>query len=361
MRANEIGVGVIGVGDMGARHALNIRDEIAGARLVAVMDADADRAAVFAEHAQVHATGEDLIADPSVEAVLIAAPDRTHGPFTLECVRQSKPVLCEKPLARTSAEARQIVEAEASTGRQLVQVGFMRHFDRRHLAVREALDSGAIGRPILFKGYHRNQSPVAYFDAEAIFLNSAIHDIQSARWLLDAEVEEVYVCGANTDPALGVDVCDLQIIQMRMSEGRLATIEVYPNSGYGYEVGVEIVGESGTVQTEPSSGAVVRAGNSRSQQVAAHWLERFQPAYLAELMSWVESIRKGEPIRPDARDGYASLAVAEACVESMKTARPVVPQFEHPASAGCLPSALARDARRTEKPPADAGGSEDAN
>ena len=323
MSTSEVGVGVIGVGDMGARHARNIRDEVPGARLVAVMDADAGRAAEFEEGARIYASGEALIADPAVDALLIASPDATHGPLTLECIRQGKPVLCEKPLARTSDEARQIVEAEASAGGGLVQVGFMRHFDPQHLAVREALASGAIGRPILFKGYHRNQSPVAYFDAEAIFLNSAVHDIQSARWLLDAEVEEVYVCGVNTDPALGADVCDLQIIQMSMSGGTLATIEVYPNAGYGYEVGVEIVGQRGTVQTEPSSGAVVRAGNSRSQPVVGHWLDRFQPAYLAELVAWVESIQQAEPIRPNAWDGFASLAAAQACVESMRTGAPI--------------------------------------
>ena len=103
--------------------------------------------------------------------MLIASPDAPHGPLTLDCVRQNRHVLCEKPLALNSAEA--------------------------------------------------------------IFLNSAVHDIQSARWLREVEVkvEEAYTAGTNTDPSLGEDVFDLHIIQLSMSGGKLANIEVHMSAG----------------------------------------------------------------------------------------------------------------------------------
>jgi myo-inositol 2-dehydrogenase/D-chiro-inositol 1-dehydrogenase len=262
-----------------------------------------------------------MIRDAGVEAVVIASPDPTHAELVHECLRLGKPVLCEKPLATSPGEALGIVEAEVEAGRKLVQVGFMRRYDPQHVDVKNVAASGAIGDPVLFKGWHRNARIPPGADSEWVVINAAIHDLDSARWMLEAEVEEAFVRGLNTTGS-GDGRYDLQLVQLTLAGGRLATIEVNVDAQFGYEVGVEVVGVNGTAHTAPPSGAVVRLDRAYAQGVEDDWLGRFEPAYTIELQEWVEFIRRGRPSAPDAWDGYASLVVAEACIASIRSGNP---------------------------------------
>ena len=320
----QIRVGVVGTGGMGAMHARSLHRKVAAARVVAVSDVDAERAGKVAEEcgsAAVFGDAVEMIRDDAVQAVVIASPDPTHAPLTLECLRLGKPVLCEKPLATSSAEALELVETEVGLGEQLVQVGFMRRYDPQHVDVKNVASSGAIGRPVLFKGWHRNAQIPPGVDSEWVVVNAAIHDLDSARWMLDGEVEEVFVRGMNTTGSPDGEF-DLQLIQLSLTGRRLATIEVNVDAGFGYEVGVEVVGTRGTAYTAPPSGAVVRLDRASSQNVDADWLERFEPAYTIELQGWIESLATGRPGGPDAWDGYASLVAAEACIASIRSGNP---------------------------------------
>ncbi len=321
-----IAVGIIGAGGMGGRHARNLYARVVGAKVVAVMDADAARAQQVATDcgdAQVFTDAHQLIQAANVDAVLIASPDRTHAEFVLACLRQQKQVLCEKPLAVTAADAQQIIDAELKLGRKFVQVGFMRHYDPQHVGVKRAIETGKLGRPILFKGWHRNIAADPNPTSADIVTGSAIHDLDSARWLLSQEIEEVYVRGATTDARLDKTVWDLQIIQLTMSGGCLATIEVYVNAKYGFEVGVEIVGTQGTAQTGLTAPSLIRSQLALTQPIEEDWLQRFDPAYLTELQSWINSIKQGgQPTGPNTWDGYTSLLAAEACIKSIHTGQP---------------------------------------
>ncbi len=320
----RVPVGVVGSGGMGGMHARCLHRKVAGARVAAVSDVDAERAGKVAEEcggAAVFGDAVEMIRDGRVEAVVIASPDPTHAELVLECLRLGKPVLCEKPLATSPEEALGIVEAEVDLGHKLVQVGFMRRYDPQHVDVKNVAVSGDIGKPVLFKGWHRNAQIPPGVDSEWVVINAAIHDLDSARWMLDAEVDEVFVRGLNTTGSQEGEF-DLQLIQLTFADGRLATIEVNVDAGFGYEVGVEVVGARGTAYTAPPSGATVRLDRVFSQKVDGDWLDRFEPAYTIELQEWIESIDSGRPPAPDAWDGYASLVVAEACIASIKSGKP---------------------------------------
>ena len=323
--SEQTAVGVVGAGGMGGMHAENVHTMVANARLVAVSDVDVGRAGKVAEQygsAAVFADGAELIRDENVEAVVIASPDPTHAPLVLECLKAGKPVLCEKPLADSAEAALEVVEAEADLGRKLVQVGFMRRYDPQHVAVKEALESGAVGEPVVFKGWHRNADIEPGIDSVWIVINATIHDIDSARWFIEGEIEEVYVLGTNTAPKLGEDVWDVQLIQFSTADGRMGSIETNVVSGYGYEVGVEVVGESGVVRSAPPSGAVVRRDYAASQRIEDGWLDRFHTAYVIEVQRWISSLQEGRLTGPDAWDGYASLVVADACIASLRSGSP---------------------------------------
>ncbi len=134
----SVKVGIIGAGVMGADHARILHHGIAGADLVAIQDTDGERARRVADGCgagRVFDTAAQLIADPAIDAIIVAAPDETHAPLVIACLERGKPVLCEKPLADTLAGCRAVITAEMRGGRRLVQVGYMRRFDPGYQAM----------------------------------------------------------------------------------------------------------------------------------------------------------------------------------------------------------------------------------
>jgi myo-inositol 2-dehydrogenase/D-chiro-inositol 1-dehydrogenase len=318
-----ISVGVIGTGGMGTRHAVNILRFIGGAQVAGVYDLDTSRAKQAAAQcggAVVFDTPLKLIQDERIQAVLIASPDDTHAELTLACLKAGKPVLCEKPLATSVEDAIKVLDAESALGRRQVSVGFMRRFDPQHVAVKNAATSGEIGKPLLWKGVHRNAQVAFGITGATILTNSAGHDFDSARWLLDGEVQEVYVRGLRSRPELHEVTRDLLLIEMFMSNGCMATAEVYVNAEYGYEVSAELVCQRGTAVTEQADKALLRAKSNRGYFVASDWLSPFQDAYVAELADWVDSLHTGELFHgATVWDGYAAMMVTAACIKSLES------------------------------------------
>jgi myo-inositol 2-dehydrogenase / D-chiro-inositol 1-dehydrogenase len=323
----SVAVGLIGAGGMGMRHAENLHRHVGAARVAAVYDIDrrrAERVAAMCEDAEVVDDPLRLIRDDRVEAVLVASPDATHAGLVLEALDCHKPILCEKPLATSAADAARVVEAECVLGRRLVAVGLMRRFDPYHLAVRQVVASGQIGRPILYKGVHRNVAIPYDVRGEVIVTNSAGHDIDAVRWLLGQEIEEVYVRGVRSHADFSAETTDLLLVQMTLTGDCLATIELHMAAEYGYEVSAEIVSERGAVVTGQPADAVVRSAQARSAAVPLDWLDRFQEAYVAELAQWAQAIRGEDPFPgASAWDGYLALLVTDACVRSLGSRRPV--------------------------------------
>jgi myo-inositol 2-dehydrogenase/D-chiro-inositol 1-dehydrogenase len=227
-------------------------------------------------------------------------------------------VLCEKPLATTAAEARKIIEAEQALGRRFISVGFNRRFDPRHLAVRQVVAAGEIGRAFLYKGVHRNAMVPPHWPGKLVVTGSAIHDIDSVRWLLGQEITEVYVRGVRTHAAFSDETQDMLLLQMVLSGESLATVEVSVAIEYGYEVSAEIVGERGTALTMQPGLALVRSREARSVAVSSDGLAYFQEAYVSELTHWMHSIQTGQTFPgATAWDGYMSLVVSDACIQSL--------------------------------------------
>lgn len=325
MNNSTINVGVIGTGGMGGRHVNNISREVASANVVALMDVDEGRLQEVATACGANHTFTDaqaLIEHPDVEAVLIASPDRFHAGQALACITAGKPVLCEKPLGTTAAEAFQVVEAEEAAGRRLVQVGFMREYDPAHIKVKAMVDSGSLGKMQSFFGSHINPGTGEVRTVADVISNSAVHDIHSARWMMGDEINTVFASYTQMDPSQS-ESARLVLIQLGFRNGGIGQIECNADAGYGYEVDVKMTGESGTVQTSSLCSPVIHRTNQSSQWVEEDWLQRFDQAYIREIRSWVQSVAEGKPSGPSAWDGYASMKVSDACIESAKTGQAI--------------------------------------
>ncbi len=298
------GVGVIGAGLMGSIHARLLAEHVPGARLTAVFDPDHAAAARLNAPA-VHADGFALIADPAVEAVVIASPVATHEPYALACIEAGLPVLCEKPLTATADAARRIVEADR--GRDLVTVGFMRRHDPAYLELKAQVDAGAIGRPLLVHCAHRNPFVHPFFDSAMVITDSAVHEADITRWLLGEAITAVDVRTPRPTSRARAGLRDPQLLLFTTESGVLVDVEAFVTAGYGYDIRCEVVGEDGTLALPPA--------------IATGFEARFETAYRDELRAWLSG--DGARAGASAADGLAAAAVCEAGVRSLTEGRSV--------------------------------------
>lgn len=310
-------VGIVGVGIMGADHARKIDGSISGAEVSAVADFDAGRASSVAAElrdASVSADGFALIADDSVDAVIVASHDSTHAELVHAALAANKPVLCEKPLAPTAAECRGIIAAQGD--RDLITVGFMRRFDPAYTELERAASVERIGERLVAHCVSRNVQ-AGPGDSSATITNSAIHELDIMPWLLGSPITEVSWHAGRTSKHSGIRQ-DPQIMLLRTESDVLITLELFVNARYGYDTRCEIVGEDGVASFAVPAHVVVDSGLRRSIDYPLDWIPRYSEAYRLELQEWVDSIEQGRPSTlADAEAGLRAGIVADALVESM--------------------------------------------
>ncbi|MCX5044805.1 Gfo/Idh/MocA family oxidoreductase [Aldersonia sp. NBC_00410] len=324
----EVRVAVLGVGAMGADHVARLATRTAGARVVVVSDLVTERAehvAASVPGCRVVADPLDAIADPEVDAVLLATPGAAHEKQLVACLELRRPVLCEKPLTTDVASALDVVTREVALGSRLIQVGFMRRFDDEYVALESLLDSGDLGRPLLLHCVHRNATAAPGFDAAMILRDSLVHEIDVTRFLFGEEIAAVQIITPTPNPGAPIGVRDPLIALLRTESGRHVDVELFVTTGVGYEVRTEVVGERGSAMIGLDVGLVRRSTTGRwGGQIPAGFRERFARAYDTQLQRWVDAVRSGagtddQVDGPCAWDGYAAAAVCAAAVESLET------------------------------------------
>ena len=323
----KLGVGVLGVGEMGKRHAENLRRLVPEARLVAIADASAERARQVAAELEIenwHGSLESMLERKDIDAVLIATPDKFHAQAVETAVRAGKDVLCEKPLALNLPDAYAALDAVSKSGRRL-QVGFMRRYDPAYAAAMKRIEAGEIGIPVIFKSLGRDQiaPPLAAYQSNVngmLFYANTIHDFDLARWLMQ---DEVAIVNAYATTAIRPEVAKYGdivagVVNLQYQGGAIGNIESYAQAVYGYDVRTEIVGSKGTilVGSLQQTPAVLLSASGGERSLTDHFLTRFADAYLAEVRDFVHNILHDRPPRVTGEDGLKSLAIAVAAEKS---------------------------------------------
>ncbi|WP_207890820.1 Gfo/Idh/MocA family oxidoreductase [Rhodococcus sp. Eu-32] len=326
--SNDLRIAVLGVGMMGADHVARITSKIAGARVAVVNDFFAEKAEELAATipgCRAIADPFEAIADPEVDAVLLATPGPTHEKQLLACLEHGKPVLCEKPLTTEVETSLAVVKAEAALGKTLIQVGFMRRFDNEYAELKALIDSGDIGRPLVVHCAHRNPAVPPNFSSEMIVKDSLVHEVDVTRFLLDEEITSVQIIKPSANANAPEGLQDPQIAIFATESGRHVDAEVFVTTGVAYEVRTEVVAELGSAQIGLDVGLVRKSKpGSWGGTITPSFKERFGQAYDTEIQRWVNAVVAGAETGnyidgPGAWDGYAAAAVCEAGVKSLET------------------------------------------
>ena len=300
--AKDIGIGIIGVGIMGRGHALYLSDYVKGGKVVAIYDANQQTAQKVAKEVfkktkllpKVYDDLSTLLEDQNIKAVIIASPDHLHANHLEQAILAGKDVLCEKPLASKEKDARKVAKVVRNS-KSIVGIGFMRRFDRPYQDLKKEIESGKYGKVLQIRCTSRNvSSPTA--TTAMLLTNVAVHEIDIIRWLLGEEIVSVGVNFAKTTSRANSNLSDPISVNCHTESGVLATIDICANSTYGYEVGMEVITENGSLVIE-NLGQLNIAYNfklptRKGGTLHKDWMGRFKPAYIAELTAFVNSLQK---------------------------------------------------------------------
>ena len=323
-------IGLLGAGRIAGVHATAISSH-PGSTLVAVSDFIPENANKLAAAYGAQArTTEEIIADASIDAVLIATPTDTHSDLMEAATAAGKAVLCEKPVDLSLERARACQTRIAAQDKP-VMIGFNRRFDPSFGAVKTALEAGEIGKAELLTitSFDPAPPPVAYIKVSGgLFRDMMIHDFDLANFIMGVAPVTVHATGSClVDPEIAAagDV-DTASVTLTYADGRITTILNSRRAVYGYDQRLEVLGSGGLLQAQNMlENTVVKstAAGVTGAKPTYFFLERYMPAYAAEWAAFVEALSAGTAMPVTLADGVAALAMAEAATRSAQTGQAV--------------------------------------
>lgn len=315
---SDLRIGLIGCGAIGEDHAVRIQHKLQRAQVVVVSDVKRESAERVAARcgARVADTATEIIADPNIDAVVVTAWDPAHKELVLECIKHQKHVFCEKPLATEAAGAREIVDAETAAGKRLVQVGFMRRYDKGYRQMKELLENNEIGEPLLVHCAHRNVSSGKGVTEDFMITQTCIHEIDLTKWLIDDDYQSVQCIVGKPSGEAPKELRDPQMAIIKTRKGVTIDIEIFLNCRFGYDIQCQVVGERGTINLPDPSYPPVRKNAFGGTQLCTDWSIRFIDAYDVELQEWIDNTHQGIVKGPNSWDGYLAAVAADALIQS---------------------------------------------
>ncbi|MBM3879592.1 MAG: inositol 2-dehydrogenase [Verrucomicrobia bacterium] len=333
MAERGLNVGIVGAGRIGRLHAENLCRRLPQARLRMIGDLVESAARDCARRLELPDWTTDyrqLVEHPDVQAVLICSSTDTHTEIIEAAAAAGKHIFCEKPI---DADLGRIDRALAAVDRAgvLMQVGFNRRFDANFQRVRQAVTSGEIGTPHQVRIASRDPGPppLDYIrKSGGLFLDMTIHDFDMARFLVGAEVEEVYATGGvRVDPAIGeAGDLDTALVVLKFANGVTGTIENCRQAVYGYDQRVEVFGSGGSILADncyPNNALIQGQATIYRDRPLHFFLERYAESFVAELQAFFEAILEERPSPLSGAEGRLPVVMAHAARRSWAENRPV--------------------------------------
>jgi scyllo-inositol 2-dehydrogenase (NAD+) len=329
----RLNLGLIGLGRLGRVYARDLATRIPETRLPAVADVSPGLAAQVAEEFDVAEAYEDpreMIASPKVDAVVIVSPTHTHKDLVIAALERGKPVFCEKPLALSLAECREVQDA-VTRHNGFFQMGFMRRFDPGYVAGKKQVDEGHIGTPVVFKATSRDpyRPSLEYANPASsggILVDMGIHDFDLARWFMGEVATVSAIGGTLAYPELAtIGDIDNAIATLVFASGRLGVIDLTRNGFYGYDISTELLGTAGTVRIGyiRETPILMMTKNSIAHDTVPYFMERFERAYTLQLQNFAQNVLSDREPPVQVSDGVEALRVALAATQACRSGQSV--------------------------------------
>jgi myo-inositol 2-dehydrogenase/D-chiro-inositol 1-dehydrogenase len=322
-------VALFGAGRIGQIHARNAA-AATGLNLKYIVDPNQAAADALAKSTGAAVVDADVaFGDAAISAVIIASATNAHLDQALRAQAAGKIIFCEKPLDLEFKRAR---GAAPQLERATMLMGFNRRFDPHFQALKTRLDAGAVGRleTLSIISHDPAPPPVAYIRVSGgLFKDMAIHDFDTARWLMGEEPAEVFSSASCLiDPAIaGAGDVDTAKTILRTATGRLCVISNSRRSGYGYDQRIEAYGSTGSLRADNVLESTVSSWGERGgagDALQNFFLDRYAEAYRREMAHFSAILRGESAPAVGYRDALQALALAEAAALSVKQNKPVL-------------------------------------
>jgi predicted dehydrogenase len=266
---------VVGVGDIARKRVIPAILAEPESELYGLLTRDARKAEAY-PGAQAWSALDDALPDGAFDAVYIAAPVSLHAPFALAALRAGKHVLCEKPMAMNYAEAQNMVRAGTEAGR-LLGVAYYRRLYPKLLRLRELLQQGAIGQPVLAEANCHGSLPPperAWLLDPAMagggpLYDTACHRIDVFNFLFGAPVK---VAALLSNAVHHLPVEDSATVLIDYPNGTRGVVDVRWNSRVDRDH-FRITGAEGEIDLSPLNGPQLRIrtlGGERIENLPPH-------------------------------------------------------------------------------------------
>jgi len=330
----ELRTAVVGVGRMGLTHAENLSHRVRGARLVAVTTSSAERATEARRRCGAVSVYEDvdqLLAGEKLDAIIISSSTSAHVENVISCSAAGLHILCEKPLALDPEGCDRAAEAARSAGVKLM-VGHVRRFDAGYVEARRLIESGAIGRPVLYRSLSGDVDPPPAEFADltvsgGLILDSMYHDIYLGHWLMDQEIVRTSGEGSALvgEGVRIVGDVDNAVLSARFADGAVGTLSASRTTRYGHDLRTEVIGDEGAIQVGRLRKTPIRLldRSGAHHDTIFTTPERMGDAFVTMAQSFVDCVADDTDPLVQAADARATLAVAIAGRQSIQTGQPV--------------------------------------
>ena len=330
--ANKVRIGLLGAGRIGKLHGENLAHAVPNADLYAVADPfmnDATRAwAADMGIEKCYDDPEMIFGDPTSEAVFICSSTSTHADFIMRAAQTGKHIFCEKPIDYDLEKVHAAINAAKEAGVKL-QIGFCRRFDHNHKAVADAVKDGTLGDPhiVIVSSRDPEPPPASYVAVSGgIFYDMMIHDFDMVRYVTGSEAVEISAVGSclvnpNLQEESGIPDVDTAVVTMKMANGCIAVINNSRQAVYGYDQRVEAFGSKGMASDANdllNTTTVLTKDGAHSEKPLWFFLERYNQAFINQVISFVDAINNDTQTAVGAIDGLRPVLMAKAATESCR-------------------------------------------
>ncbi len=331
-------IGIIGGGQIvQRRHLPEILDN-PEAEVGAICDVVKERVEALADqyNCKAYTDWKELVADPTLDAVIVAATNTTHAEMSIAALKAGKHVMCEKPMAVSLEEAQAMMRTAEECGKMLF-IAQNQRLAPAHVKAKQLLQSGALGKVITFKStfghpgcerWAKEKKKTWFFQKSQSYFGCladlGIHKIDVVRWMLDDEYTEVYArvetLNKTYEDGTPIDVEDNATMVLKTAKGATGTITV--SWTYEYEDGSTVFYCTDGVMTiygDPVYQIVIKRFDGTEDYLKVGEIPNNKVQVKSGIIDeFVDSLNRGVA-SISGKDGYEPLKVVFGAYESSRT------------------------------------------